>query len=65
MKQQILNDVLGFFRNEDSFKGFGIPWKRGIIVHGRPGNGKTATIKALAKAAMELESQAAAPISCI
>lgn len=29
------------------YNNFAVPWKRGIILHGIHGNGKTATIKAL------------------
>ena len=47
MKQNLIEDVQGFFDNEDLYKKFGVPWKRGIILHGIPGNGKTISIKAL------------------
>ena len=47
MKQSLQDDILGFFDSEKLYKEFSVPWKRGIILHGVPGNGKTITIKAL------------------
>ncbi|ORY02131.1 hypothetical protein BCR34DRAFT_592018 [Clohesyomyces aquaticus] len=49
MKEQLMKDVHGFFDSEQSYAELTIPWKRGIIFYGSPGNGKTATIKTLAK----------------
>ncbi|KAI4263808.1 MAG: hypothetical protein L6R42_001059 [Xanthoria sp. 1 TBL-2021] len=47
MKKTLVEDVEGFFDRKDDYKQFGVPWKRGIIFHGIPGNGKTISIKAL------------------
>ena len=47
MKKSLVDDVEGFFDRKDDYKQFGVPWKRGIIFHGIPGNGKTISIKAL------------------
>lgn len=46
-KTNIINDVHGFFDNEKLYDEYAVPWRRGIIFHGVPGNGKTVTIKAL------------------
>ncbi|KAL8851946.1 MAG: hypothetical protein Q9221_003157 [Calogaya cf. arnoldii] len=46
-KQTLVEDVEVFFDRKDDYKQFGVPWKRGIIFHGIPGNGKTISIKAL------------------
>ena len=35
------------YKGRDVYKDLGVPWKRGIIFHGPPGNGKTVSIKAL------------------
>ncbi|KAI0700787.1 P-loop containing nucleoside triphosphate hydrolase protein [Cytidiella melzeri] len=48
-KTTVKKDVFGFFDSEELYKNLGIPWKRGIIMHGPPGNGKTITIKAIMK----------------
>ncbi|KAL9098970.1 MAG: hypothetical protein Q9163_005463 [Psora crenata] len=46
-KDALINDVVGFFDNEAEYREFGVPFKRGIILHGSPGNGKSLSIKAL------------------
>ncbi|KAL9613393.1 MAG: hypothetical protein Q9167_002041 [Letrouitia subvulpina] len=47
MKEALIQDVGSFFDCEKDYKRFAVPWKRGIIFHGTPGNGKTISIKAL------------------
>ncbi|KAL9128323.1 MAG: hypothetical protein Q9217_002978 [Psora testacea] len=47
MKSALINDVEGFFDNEAEYREFAVPFKRGIILHGSPGNGKSLSIKAL------------------
>ncbi|KAL8682360.1 MAG: hypothetical protein Q9186_001550 [Xanthomendoza sp. 1 TL-2023] len=47
LKNNLVTDVEGFFDRKDDYISFGVPWKRGIILHGLPGNGKTISIKAL------------------
>ena len=47
MKSNLMKDVQGFFNNRDLYKKLAVPWKRGLILHGVPGNGKTISIKAL------------------
>ncbi|KAF2864830.1 P-loop containing nucleoside triphosphate hydrolase protein [Massariosphaeria phaeospora] len=47
MKKNLIEDVQGFFDNRELYAQFAVPWKRGIILHGVPGNGKTVSIKAL------------------
>ncbi|KAI0787146.1 P-loop containing nucleoside triphosphate hydrolase protein [Irpex lacteus] len=48
-KTTLQKDVFGFFDSEELYKSLGIPWKRGIIMHGPPGNGKTISMKAIMK----------------
>ncbi len=47
LKQQVLNDFEQFFRSREIYEQYRIPWKRGAIFIGPPGNGKTHTVKAL------------------
>ncbi|OAL54051.1 proteasome-activating nucleotidase [Pyrenochaeta sp. DS3sAY3a] len=50
MKKNLIEDVQGFFDNQGLYQQFAVPWKRGVILHGVPGNGKTVSIKALMSA---------------
>ena len=47
MKETLVNDVEGVFDRRDNYKELSVPWKRGIIFYGLPGNGKPISIKAL------------------
>jgi hypothetical protein len=46
MKESIRSDVDHFFSSRDTYANLKVPWKRGIIYWGPPGNGKTISIKA-------------------
>ncbi|KAK3324812.1 P-loop containing nucleoside triphosphate hydrolase protein [Cercophora scortea] len=47
MKKTLINDHLSFFDSRDTYAHLKVPWKRGIIYYGPPGNGKTISIKAM------------------
>lgn len=46
LKNDLVGNVLRFFDSQDQYARLRVPWKRGIIFHGPPGNGKTISIKA-------------------
>lgn len=48
-KTALQKDVYGFFSSESTYKKLSLPWKRGLILYGPPGNGKTISIKAIMK----------------
>jgi hypothetical protein len=50
LKNEIQTDVERFFAARASYEKYGIPWKRGLLFLGPPGNGKTHAIKALINA---------------
>lgn len=47
MKKALTQVANKFFDNEDIYREYGVPWKRGLIFHGPVGNGKTISLKAL------------------
>ncbi|KAL7621966.1 hypothetical protein AAE478_007467 [Parahypoxylon ruwenzoriense] len=47
MKRALINDHLSFFDSRETYDNLQVPWKRGVIYYGPPGNGKTISIKAM------------------
>ncbi|MDZ8186162.1 MAG: ATP-binding protein [Nostoc sp. ChiSLP02] len=47
LKEDIQDDLNAFFASRETYAAYGVPWKRGILFIGSPGNGKTHTVKAL------------------
>lgn len=44
----IVNDAKKFMSNRDQYRSLGIPWRRGYLLHGPPGTGKSSFVQALA-----------------
>jgi len=47
MKKDLVAVSGKFFESKAIYDDLGVPWKRGLMFHGPPGNGKTISIKAL------------------
>ncbi|MEM6254924.1 MAG: ATP-binding protein [Cyanobacteria bacterium P01_D01_bin.156] len=47
LKDEIKTDLQDFFAARSTYTEYGVPWKRGVLLIGPPGNGKTHTVKAL------------------
>jgi len=48
IKSMLLDDAQEFLKSEQWYADRGIPWRRGYLLHGCPGSGKTSLIHALA-----------------
>jgi len=48
IREQLLQDVRGFFAKRAWYAEMGIPWRRGYLLHGPPGTGKTSMVFAIA-----------------
>jgi len=47
--QQILKDINTFWTKEDAFKRYGLTFKRGVLMYGTPGGGKSHIIQLIVK----------------
>ncbi|PWN31368.1 P-loop containing nucleoside triphosphate hydrolase protein [Meira miltonrushii] len=52
--KDLRRDTVAFFKCQSLYESLAVPWKRGILLLGPPGNGKTGSIKILAKTCAEI-----------
>jgi AAA+ superfamily predicted ATPase len=50
LKEELKQDLDTFFASKDLYARYGVPWRRGLLLLGPPGNGKTHAVKGLINA---------------
>lgn len=55
-KKAVIDDHMRFFNSRPDYQKLRVPWKRGLIYYGPPGNGKTISIKAMMNQLYHLRS---------
>lgn len=48
VSEQVISDIELFWEKEEHFRKFGFMWKRGVLLWGPPGSGKTSTLQVIA-----------------
>lgn len=50
LRAEIERELPAFFAAREMYESYGVPWKRGVMLYGPPGNGKTHAVKAMINA---------------
>lgn len=50
LKEDLIEDIQSFITGKQIYKELGLPWKRGYVFSGNPGNGKTLSLRLLSRA---------------
>lgn len=53
VSEEILDHIQDFWAKEDRYRSLGFLWKRGVLIYGPPGSGKTSTIQLLSAMIIE------------
>ena len=52
--EQIINEIESFWKKEQHFREFGFLWKRGVLMWGPPGGGKTSTLQVISQRIIDM-----------
>lgn len=47
VSEEVINEIESFWTKEEHFRRFGFLWKRGVLMWGPPGSGKTSTLQTI------------------
>ena len=50
---RVVDEIAGFWEREQSFRDHGLPFKRGILLHGPPGSGKSSALRQITQDVVE------------
>ena len=52
--EEVVREIELFWTKEDKFREFGFLWKRGVLMYGPPGSGKTSTVQIISKKVIDM-----------
>lgn len=54
VSETVINEIKAFWQKEEHFRKFGFLWKRGALLWGPPGSGKTSTLQQISSAIIDV-----------
>lgn len=54
VSETVINEIKAFWQKEEHFRRFGFLWKRGALLWGPPGSGKTSTLQQISSAIIDV-----------